>query len=140
MTLRGSSYILRSHTQPKALDGGHPGTWRHVHVSRACALWWLAACALILAACSGSGEPTSTPHPGPSILVGPNVDVSQAPYAQDEVSAAVDPTNPQILLAGSNDLQSTSVRVYGSGDGGSHWLSASLPLPSTAVHPGAVDQ
>lgn len=86
-------------------------------------------------------SPTSSPQAAGSILVGANVDVSQAPGSQDEVSAAVDPADPSILLAGSNSLQfDPSVRVYGSGDAGRTWGSALLPLPSTATSTGAVDQ
>lgn len=112
-------------------------------------IFWLAVAVVILSGCAGPLN--STPHPtqaratpgshAGSILVGANVEVSQAQGSQDEVSATVDPANPAILLAGSNSLeQDPSVRVYSSSDAGLHWSSALLPLPSTARAQGAVDQ
>lgn len=64
--------------------------------------------------------------------------VSHWPGSQDEVSAAVDPADPSILLAGSNSLQfDPSVRVYGPTDAGLYWTSDLLPLPTTAKSAGA---
>jgi hypothetical protein len=57
---------------------------------------------------------------------GPNVDVSRNERAQWAVSAAIDPADPRVLLAGSIDrLQDT--RVYTSEDGGSSWRSSPGP-------------
>lgn len=113
-------------------------------------LWLIAAIVVLLAGCAGPFDARTT-HPAQrrstpgtqagGIVVGPNVDVSQAAGSQDEVSAAVDPDDPAILLAGSNSLQQDpSVRVYSSGDAGLHWSAALLPLPATAKAQGAVDQ
>jgi hypothetical protein len=109
----------------------------------------VAAIGLVLASCAGpfgstthpaQRHPMTTPQVG-ALLVGANVDISQAAGSQDEVSAAVDPADPTILLAGSNSLQDDpSVRVYGSGDVGLRWSSNLLPLPTTSVHGGAMDQ
>ena len=66
----------------------------------------------------------------PALVVGPNVNVSRAAYAQSEVRVAVDPSNPDVLLAGSNSEGDDAMRVYGSSDGGSTWSSD--PLPPTA--------
>lgn len=93
-----------------------------------------ATAAVLLAGCAGPST-TAPPHvtatvPTGPILVGTNVDVSHAPGAQDEVSAAVDPADPSILLAGSNNfVRGTNVRVYGSTDAGAHWTSDVLPVP-----------
>lgn len=95
---------------------------------------------------AGCAAPASTARPTPSvrsapIVVGPNVDVSNIPGSQDEVSAAVDPNYSAVLLAGSNSLQAdNSVRVYSSSDTGQHWTSSLLPLPAGDTTPGAVDQ
>src|SRR5205814_1202214 len=61
---------------------------------------------------------------------GPEVDVSNAAGVQSEVSVAVDPLNPLILVAGSNSSLVRLMRVYGSVDGGASWTSESgPPLP-----------
>jgi hypothetical protein len=57
------------------------------------------------------------------------VDVSRAPGSQSEAAVAVDPHDPNVLLAGSNDLGSRLMRVYSSVDGGSRWASTHLTAP-----------
>jgi hypothetical protein len=112
-------------------------------------LAWLGIALILVAGCALPGSSTAHPAPGTPIasaqagdfLVGANVDVSNATGSQDEVSAAIDPADPNTLLAGSNSLQADpSVRVYGSSDAGLHWTSDLLPLPTTAKSRGAVDQ
>jgi len=56
-------------------------------------------------------------------------DVSRLRGVQSEVSIAVDPSNAQILLAGSNDVTSGRMRVYASRDGGRGWTRRFLPWP-----------
>jgi hypothetical protein len=57
---------------------------------------------------------------------GPNMDISHDARAQWAPSAAIDPADPDILLAGSSDeLQDT--RVYSSRDGGSTWQTTAGP-------------
>ncbi len=56
------------------------------------------------------------------------VNVSRAAFAQAEVAIAVDPSRPEVLVAGSNSFAPT-VRVYGSTDGGATWTSEPLPAP-----------
>src|SRR5438874_2183859 len=59
-----------------------------------------------------------------------DVPVSRAPGPQSEVAVAVAPNDPRVLLAGSNDTASDTMRVYSSTDGGASWSSASgPPLP-----------
>jgi hypothetical protein len=60
------------------------------------------------------------------------VDVSQAPGPQNEASIAVDPANPSVPVAASQNFPACGVRVYGSTDGGSHWSSELLRLPDAA--------
>ena len=63
-------------------------------------------------------------------LAGPNVDVTRAPGPQSEAAIAVDPDDPRVLIAGSNDVSSPRMRAYTSTDGGSSWRSEQLPRPS----------
>jgi hypothetical protein len=67
-----------------------------------------------------------------------NVDVSHASGPQNEVSAAFDPRDPQVLLAGSNSFGEGRTRAYGSTDGGASWTSAQAP-PLPAGYTGQVD-
>src|ERR671937_1376255 len=61
---------------------------------------------------------------------GVQVDVSRARGTQSETAVVIDPTNDQILLAGSNDHRARSMRTYGSTDGGATWSSKpNPPLP-----------
>lgn len=69
-----------------------------------------------------------------------NVDVSRSPATQAEVSIAADPRHPKVLLAGSNDYELPTTRVYSSSDGGQRWTSQPGPplvqaLPGTASDP-----
>jgi len=80
-------------------------------------------------------------------VAGPNVDVSNLPGAQSEAAIAIDPTNDQTLLAGSNSLAEGTMRAYGSTDGGATWqTTAVFPRParqseSCAADPGvAIDR
>jgi hypothetical protein len=68
---------------------------------------------------------------------GVQVDVSQAPGTQSETTIAIDPTNDQILLAGSNDHRARTTRAYSSTDGGATWASRpNPPLPRGFVFSG----
>ena len=67
--------------------------------------------------------PTSLSAPGPE------VDVSRLPGAQVEATVAIDPSNDQILLAGSNSFFEGTMRAYGSTDGGFTWQTTTLYPP-----------
>src|SRR5262245_11717509 len=63
-----------------------------------------------------------------SIAVGANVNISQLPGNQDETALAINPLNPNNILAVSNDEASFlslggGIRVYRSLDGGGTWSS-----------------
>lgn len=64
------------------------------------------------------------------LWVGKNVDVSRAALPQSEVRVVADPSNPRVLLAGSNSEGEGSMRTYGSLDGGRSWSSRALPTPA----------
>ena len=59
--------------------------------------------------------------------------MSRLPGAQDEPAIAVDPSDEQVLVAGSNSFREGAMRVYSSGDGGSTW-SASFLYPAPASY------
>ena len=56
-------------------------------------------------------------------------DVSKLPGSQSETTITVDPTNPAVLLAGSNNHRTLQVAAYSSTDGGSTWTGTRLPYP-----------
>ena len=63
---------------------------------------------------------------------GPEVDVSNLPGPQNEATIAIDQSNDQILLAGSNSLSEGTMRAYGSTDGGGSWVASTIyPLPTS---------
>jgi len=66
---------------------------------------------------------------GASGATGPELDVSRLPGAQSEPTIAVDPSNEQILLAGSNNLAEGSMPVYSSTDGGVTWETGTTAPP-----------
>ena len=68
----------------------------------------------------------------PRVRAGVNVNVSDARGAQSEAALAIDPSRPRILLAGSNDIGSTRMRVYESQDEGRTWERGLIPLPPRA--------
>ena len=60
------------------------------------------------------------------------VDVSRVVGAQVEPAIVVDPSNDQVLLAGSNSFMEGAMRVYTSNDGGARWSSSLLyPAPGS---------
>ncbi len=92
--------------------------------------------ASLLAACGGGGLGKVPRPPG----VGVEVNVSNTPGAQAETMIAVDPNDPQTLVAGANDISSDlesgteagfgGMRAFSSTDGGRTWkTTAALPLP-----------
>src|SRR5712692_7641231 len=71
---------------------------------------------------------------------GGQVDVSRAPGPQSEVAIALDPSRPQVLVAGSNNFPGPTMRAYGSTNGGARWTSANgPPLPAGSSACGASD-
>jgi hypothetical protein len=74
----------------------------------------------------------SDPSPGATISalsVGTNVDVSNECGPQSETFITIDPSNPTILAAGSNEIFRDPMRGYFSSDGGATWGGVDLPLP-----------
>ena len=80
---------------------------------------------LLAAACGGTSAPK-------------NVDVSSTAGPQNEVWAAVDPTNPDVVVAGSNDFGVQLTRGYTSTDAGRTWKVAFAP-PLASENSAAVD-
>jgi hypothetical protein len=79
---------------------------------------------------------TLTCSPAPCVL--PNVDASAGPKPVDETPVAVNPKNPQDLLAVANDSNcANALGVYSSVDGGSTWQRSCMA--STGVGAASVD-
>ena len=71
---------------------------------------------------------------------GPEVNVSRLPGAQNEVNVAIDPSNDQVLLAGSNSVKEGTMRLYSSNDGGVTWTTGTAyPAPKSFVDVCAAD-
>lgn len=69
-------------------------------------------------------------HAGGSwATAGSERDISNLPGPQTNPTIAVDPSNSQVLLAGSNSLLEGAERVYSSTDGGLTWGSGTLTPP-----------
>jgi hypothetical protein len=77
--------------------------------------------ALVPAACSHA--------PKVDVPNGPEVDVSNLRGAQAEATVTVDPSNPKILLAGSNSIKEGTMRAYSSVDGGRTWRGSVVYQP-----------
>jgi hypothetical protein len=68
-------------------------------------------------------------------LGGRNVDVSDVAGIESQASVAIDPRDPRVLLAASNDSELETLRVYASTDGGATWtrrLGPAVPGGSCA--------
>ncbi|HVE85485.1 MAG TPA: proprotein convertase P-domain-containing protein [Myxococcales bacterium] len=71
---------------------------------------------------------------GPA-TVSNNVNVSNEAGPQSETDVAIDPTDPNHLIGGSNSISSDgAMRVYESFDGGQTWKNQKLPLAPAPVN------
>lgn len=77
-----------------------------------------------------SSPPSFVNPSDPFTIVGRNVNITRKAGAQSETTIAVDPTNPNHVLAASNDLAATAT-IYESTDAGRTWVDAGLGLGST---------
>ncbi len=73
--------------------------------------------------------PDPSPGATTSIAAGPNVDVSDECGPQSETFITLNPSNTNILAAGSNEIFRDPMRGYFSSDGGATWGGVDLPLP-----------
>ncbi|HEX6817204.1 MAG TPA: hypothetical protein VF120_02435, partial [Ktedonobacterales bacterium] len=64
-----------------------------------------------------------------SVKVGTNINVSNEAGPQSETSIAINPSNPQQIVGGSNEIFRLPMRGYVSSDGGATWGGVDLPLP-----------
>ena len=74
----------------------------------------------------------SDPSPGATVsalAVGANLDVSNECGPQSETFITINPSNPSVLAAGSNEIFRLPMRGYFSSDGGATWGGVDLPLP-----------
>ena len=89
---------------------------------------WIVALVLALGGAAAPVSATGLPRERD-----PNVDVSNLPGPQTNATIAVDPNNPNVLLAGSNSVLEGTQRVYSSLDGGSTWHT-SITIPPADDH------
>ena len=73
--------------------------------------------------------PLGTAGTTTSVSVGTNVDVSNECGPQSETFITINPVQPRILAAGSNEIFRLPMRGYFSSDGGANWGGVDLPLP-----------
>jgi hypothetical protein len=71
----------------------------------------------------------SPPIASPPLAVSTNVDVSNECGPQSETFITINPANPSVLAAGSNEIFRDPMRGYFSSDGGDTWGGVDLPLP-----------
>jgi hypothetical protein len=79
-----------------------------------------------------SGDPPLCSSNSGNITVpafGNNIDASHECGSQSETSIAINPANPNNVLAGSNEIQRLPMRAMASFDGGSTFTGVDLPLP-----------
>src|SRR6478609_4377217 len=67
--------------------------------------------------------------PSFSLNYGSNVDVSNECGPQSETFITLNPSQPSVLAAGSNEIFRLPMRGYFSSNGGSSWGGVDLPLP-----------
>lgn len=71
--------------------------------------------------------------PSASLTVGPNVNVSGECGPQSETYITLNPNQPAMLAAGSNEIFRLPMRGYFSTDNGLNWGGVDLPLPPPLV-------
>src|SRR5436309_15347451 len=73
--------------------------------------------------------PESDTGSSASISYGSNVDVSNECGPQSETFITLNPSQPKMLAAGSNEIFRLPMRGYFSSNGGANWGGVDLPLP-----------
>jgi hypothetical protein len=87
--------------------------------------WWAKYQALL-----GHTSPLAVASP---FSVGANVDASHEDGPQSETSITLNPTNPNQVVGGSNEIFRLPMRAYFSSDGGKTFGAVDLPLPPPAT-------
>jgi hypothetical protein len=85
--------------------------------------WWAKYQGLLKNGAGSGGAATF------SLTAGSNVDMSNECGPQSETFISLNPSNAEILTAGSNEIFRLPMRGYFSSDGGSSWGGVDLPLP-----------
>lgn len=92
--------------------------------------WWDKYQFILKNGADVASEPTS------SVSYGANVDVSNECGPQSETFITIDPNQPRVLAAGSNEIYRLPMRGYFSTNGGTSWGGIDLPLPQPKVKNG----
>jgi len=90
--------------------------------------WWAKYQYLLAHPAGGQSKP-GVRTGAPATTAGPNVDVSNECGPQSETYITLDPSQPQRLAAGSNEIFRLPMRGYASNDDGTTWSGVDLPLP-----------
>ena len=82
-------------------------------------------------AVSGGDPPLCSSNSGDITVpaFGNNIDASHECGSQSETSIAINPANPNNVIAGSNEIQRLPMRAMASFDGGATFTGVDLPLP-----------
>jgi hypothetical protein len=80
--------------------------------------------------CTGNSGEVTQPD------FGTNLDASHECGSQSETSIAINPANPQNVIAGSNEIQRLPMRAMWSKDGGATFTGVDLPLPPARTNNG----
>jgi hypothetical protein len=87
---------------------------------------WIASLVLLLGGAVAQAVVLAPPRSA-------EVDVSNLPGPQTNATVTVDPTNPNVLLAGSNDVLHGTQLIYSSTDGGAKWSSSITIRPADDI-------
>ncbi len=93
--------------------------------------WWAKYQRLLKESSSSLSSQSASRSQSPA--VGPNVDMSNEDTPQSETSITVNPSNPKLLVGGSNEIVRLPMRGYFSSDSGKTWGAVDLPLPPPAT-------
>lgn len=91
---------------------------------------YLLASSATASLCSGNTGSVTVPP------FGTNVDASHECGSQSEESIAINPANPNNVIAGSNEIQRLPMRAMFSTDGGVNFTGVDLPLPPSRTKNG----
>src|SRR3989442_10889829 len=91
---------------------------------------YLAVSSAVTPLCSSNSGNITVP------AFGNNIDASHECGSQSETSIAINPANPNNVIAGANEIQRLPMRAMASLDGGATFTGVDLPLPPPRTNNG----